>query len=333
MLPTARELLRLAEAGGFDTGALEKVIRLAELLDGVERQPELKGSLALKGGTALNLFAGPPRRLSVDLDFNFIGAEDRDQMLALKPRVEHLLEAIARSQGYSLQKSAPAHAGSKLFLGYTRISDGQADRVELDVNYLHRVCLLPTERRRMWRPDGESPEATLLSWAEIAAGKLVALLDRAAPRDAWDVAQVPGISPWPWPPVAFRSIFIALAGSLPRGLPDYGEHSLARITETEVSRLLWPMLIRGERPKASSLREAAWAVLSPLLALSSPEREYCERLQRGELVPELLFPGNAEIAERARRHPGLQWKAQHAGEHARKSNRPKPWPQDGVFSG
>ena len=49
----------------------------------VSRQPVLSRALALKGGTALNLCFGPPRRLSVDLDFNYIANVERERMLVL----------------------------------------------------------------------------------------------------------------------------------------------------------------------------------------------------------------------------------------------------------
>ncbi len=203
MLPTSRDLHELAAASGFAVGSLEKVIRLAEMLSGIGELEDLARALALKGGTALNLFFGPPSRLSVDLDFNFVGAENREEMLALRPEVERRLQALARSQGFGVQVSAESHGGRKLYLAYTRLADGQPDRIEVDVNYLHRVCLLPSERRRMWHPDGEGPSATLMSWPEIAAGKLVAFLDRAAPRDAWDV-HAPGVP---------RAAALAAAGS------------------------------------------------------------------------------------------------------------------------
>lgn len=44
---------------------LEKVLRLQEFLESVDRHPFLSGRLALKGGSAINLFFGPPKRLSV----------------------------------------------------------------------------------------------------------------------------------------------------------------------------------------------------------------------------------------------------------------------------
>ena len=72
----------LATETGFRSDTLEKLIRLGGLAADIGRHPMLSRVLALKGGTALNLMFGPPARLSVDLDFNYIGHEDREAMQA-----------------------------------------------------------------------------------------------------------------------------------------------------------------------------------------------------------------------------------------------------------
>lgn len=56
-MTVSRERLLAESAGtGFAPAMLEKVIRLLGVLDLVNRHPRLAGKLALKGGTALNLF-------------------------------------------------------------------------------------------------------------------------------------------------------------------------------------------------------------------------------------------------------------------------------------
>ena len=79
---SAEHIQRLAAETGFRLETLEKVIRLGELVADIGRHPLLSRVLALKGGTALYLMFGSPARLSVDLDFNYIGQEERAGMLA-----------------------------------------------------------------------------------------------------------------------------------------------------------------------------------------------------------------------------------------------------------
>lgn len=82
----SREFLdHCAVETGFLHESLEKVIRLGEVAGDIAHHPLLNGTLLLKGGTALNLCFRVPLRLSVDLDYNYIGAVERETMI-LVPR-------------------------------------------------------------------------------------------------------------------------------------------------------------------------------------------------------------------------------------------------------
>ena len=108
MSPSLEYLERCAAETGFQVTPLEKVVRLAELAANMARHPFLGKALALKGGTALNFSFSPPGRLSVDLDYNYIGEVERAKMLEERPRVEEAVVELARRQGYRVQPSAEA---------------------------------------------------------------------------------------------------------------------------------------------------------------------------------------------------------------------------------
>jgi predicted nucleotidyltransferase component of viral defense system len=314
-------LIDLAASTGFRPETLEKVDRLVGLLDDVSRHPLLSRVLALKGGTALNLGFGPPRRLSVDLDFNYVGSVVREAMGAERPEIERAVERITRAQGYRVQQSKKEHAGHKYFLGY-RNNFGSTDRVEIDLNYLHRVPLGPLLHLDLWRPDGaRGPSVPTVCVEELCVGKLCALLDRALPRDTYDAIRLPVIAGARWNR-RLRRLFIALAGTLARPLHDYGKERLAKVTEEAVRDQLHPMLSGADRPSAEQLRRECWAVLAPLLDLTEAEREYAERLQAGELRLELLFPDDDRQADLLRSHPALLWKVRSA--KSKRSTRVRP---------
>ncbi|MDD3842426.1 MAG: nucleotidyl transferase AbiEii/AbiGii toxin family protein [Candidatus Izemoplasmatales bacterium] len=67
----ANVLSRLAVQMGVVRNTLEKVIRLAEILRFINTNDILKGKLALKGGTAINLIYSDLPRLSVDIDLDY----------------------------------------------------------------------------------------------------------------------------------------------------------------------------------------------------------------------------------------------------------------------
>ena len=114
-----------------------------------------------------------------------------------------------------------------------------------------------------------------------------------------------------------RSLFVALAGTLNHPLYTYGPDRWGRIDDRAVREQLHPTLGHMVQPDASELREAAGAVLEPMLRLTAAEREYTDRLQTGDLRPELLFPTDPETAGRLERHPALRWKARNAARHGR----------------
>ena len=93
------EVLSVVEATGFKAEMVEKVLHLLNLLNLLNSHPFLKGKWVLKGGTALNMFMLALPRLSVDIDLNYIGALDREEMLAERPRIEQAAQAVFSREG------------------------------------------------------------------------------------------------------------------------------------------------------------------------------------------------------------------------------------------
>lgn len=103
---TEADLNRVAAGTGFQLEPLEKVIRLLALLDALRSHPFLKPRVVLKGGTALNLFVLDVPRISVDIDLTYIGAADRETMLAERPKVEQAGPGGVRAARHPDQASA-----------------------------------------------------------------------------------------------------------------------------------------------------------------------------------------------------------------------------------
>lgn len=319
-MPVSIEFLeRAAGATGFAIGALEKVVRLGELAADVARHPLLGTGLALKGGSALNLCWGVPTRLSVDLDYNVIGHPDRAATLAARPAVEAAVEELGRRRGYLVQRSPETFAGRKVYLGFTSVS-GAPDRIEVDLNFVFRTPVGSPEVRRLWQPGGlDHQPALVVSLDELCIGKLLALLDRGAARDAWDAGRLPDLAGVATIAPRFRALFIALAATLDHPLASYSKERLAaRVDERTVREQLAPMLMAGRSPDATDLVERAWAVVGPLLQLTAAEAAFMEAIARGEFRPELL--GDA-AALSLNGHPAIEWKLKNVREHRPRTRR------------
>jgi predicted nucleotidyltransferase component of viral defense system len=140
---TPQEMVREVAATGFGAEPLEKVFRLMALLDALNSHPFLKTRIALKGGTALNLFHFDVPRLSVDIDLNYIGAADRETMLADRSQVEQAVQAVCSREALAIKRMPPDHAGGKWRLTYVG-AKGAPGNLELDINFMLRTP----------RPDG-----------------------------------------------------------------------------------------------------------------------------------------------------------------------------------
>lgn len=308
----SREYLeRLSEATSFRPDTLERVLRLERLLDQVSRHAYLGPRLVLKGGTAFNLFYARAPRLSVDLDFNYVGAAGRETMLGEQPEVQRAVEQIAAAEGYKVQRGRDEHAGRKLYLNYLN-GLGTPDHIEVDLNYMFRIPLVPPELRAGWTPDADVPcRARVAGLEEVMAGKLVAFLDRVAARDLYDLASFVADPP-KHDATTFRRLFVGLSGTLPKALSTYTPRHLESFTQKILDTELAPMVRTGEPLQIEPLKSRVAPLLSDLLALSARERQYVDRLQWGEFLPELVAEDHQELLTRLRNHPALRWKVENA---------------------
>ena len=322
---TPQALAKEVAATGFSAEPLEKVFRLMALLDALNSHPFLKTRIALKGGTALNLFHFDVPRLSVDIDLNYLGAVDRDTMLAERPKVEQAVQAVCSREGLAIKCVPTDHAGGKWRLTYVG-AKGSPGNLELDVNFMLRTPLWPCVTKDC-HPVGSVRAAPVrvLDLHELTAGKLAALLARSASRDVFDAHALlvtPGLDP-----AKLRLGFVVYGGA---NRKDWRAVSAADVTAepNEVQMGLAPML-RADRVPAK--REvAAWAEklvaecrdrLSLVLPLSDRETEFLRQLNdEGDIAPELLTADPAMQAT-VREHPGLKWKAINVRKH---------WGRDGA---
>ena len=320
-MPSAERIRGLVTETGFRADTLEKVLRLLDVLADLRRHPLLDRVLLLKGGTALNLGFGAPQRLSVDLDFNYVGKLDRERAAAERPEVEGALERILRAQGYRAQWSAEEHAGRKCFAGY-RNHLGDLDRIEVDLNYLYREPLLSAEERRLWSPDGsDAMVVRSVSSQELIAGKMTAMLDRWALRDLFDVARVPSIASHVLCAPLFRGIFIAISATLPHPLHAYSSRMSQPVEPDRLAQELGPMMMAGTMPSPGDIVKNAWDVMRPFLELTDQELEFVDSVQEGKLHPELILAEHPDLMVRIARNPAIRWKLQNAARHAVKRRR------------
>lgn len=316
---TLQELQREASATGFRAEIIEKVLHLVGLLKALGAHPALRDSHALKGGTALNLFTLRTPRLSVDVDINYIGAADRETMLAQRPVIDQAIGQVCQREGLQVRRIPSEHAGGKWRLSYLSAA-GQPGKLELDLNYMHRVPLWPVNPGDSHPLAGTRARAVpILDIHELAAGKLTALFSREASRDLFDTRELLKLEAIDT--AKLRLAFVVYGGMSRRDWRDIAVSDVDT-TPTDVDRMLVPVLRRDLAPDRRTLDE--WthrlvadcrSLLSKLLPLNPDERTFVEELnESGAIRPELLT-SDPEMQETIRNLPGLKWKAVNVRKH------------------
>lgn len=310
----AEEIQKYAASLGFSPNSLEKVFRLLTLLETLRSNSFLRPRIALKGGTALNLFVFDVPRLSIDIDLNYIGAPDRETMLVDRPKVEHAIQAVCAREGLIVKRVPDDHAGGKWRLSYTNTA-GLSDNLEIDLNFMLRVPLWPVKAQDSTLVGPVvAKQIPVVDVHELAAGKLAALCSRNASRDLFDAHEL--LQQTELNRDKLRLAFVVYGGL---NRKDWRTVHIEDIKADagELKRALVPMLRGGKRPKDADI--SAWTdtlisetreLMSAVLPLCKNEREFCERLNdAGEIEPALLTDDPA-MQSIIQRQPGLQWKAQ-----------------------
>ena len=186
----AEEILPIARPDGFDESTVEKVLHLVHLLDVLNSHPALREKWVLKGGTALNLFVLRHPRLSVDIDLNYIGALEREVMLADRPKVERAAQAVFSREGFAVRRVPSEHPGGKWRLSYASFT-GQPAILEVDFNFMYRQPLWEIHHADSHRlGEFQARGIPVLDLHELVAGKLSALFSRRLSRDLFDCHRV-----------------------------------------------------------------------------------------------------------------------------------------------
>lgn len=288
-------------------------MRLAAFLAELADDSFLADRLALKGGTALNLYHGHRARLSVDADLNYIGQLDRAAMEAERGPLFDRVEALAREMKYSVQLALDEPAARVYLLRYTG-ANGNKDHIKLDLNLLERApLLLPVERRA---PPAvleiEGPPVPCLQLPEVAGSKLATLLLRGACRDLFDVAMLAPRKDVDWTLTRKIAIFHGFLDDV--GLGTMRLDRVQDVTQADYDGGLRNLLRKGHEVSLDDLKAAAAPVADTVLRLDAEEEACRQALLRGEWRPRLLFgdhPVNPDLA----RHPGMAWRLRNP--HAR----------------
>jgi len=143
---------------------------------------------ALKGGTAINLFLRDMPRLSVDIDLTYVPVADRRTSLkGIDSGMKRIADGITKgvpNVELSTSTLKGENCTTKLLM---RVDEAQ---IKIEVTPVLRGCVYEPAMKRV-SPKVEEQfgfaEMTVVNFADLYAGKIMAALDRQHPRDLFDV--------------------------------------------------------------------------------------------------------------------------------------------------
>ncbi len=274
--------------------------------------PYLKDRFVLKGGTALNLFCFESiKRLSVDIDLNYIGSVDKKTMMTERVIINEAIFSILQSNGLEQYRAPNHYAGGKFVWLYDSIL-GSKGTLDIDVNYMHRLPLWPINYRSTKISGYENWLAPVLDIHELAAEKLSALFERNVSRDLFDANNL--LNHHHLDIEKLRVAFAVYIGMTKINLDDLNTDFI-QVNLRDMKNKLLPVLIQRNLPRTPP-RLQKWSEelllelrkgLGMLLPLTQNEVKFINMIRKSGVIKPNLITTDPELLEKIPMQPGLLW--------------------------
>jgi len=298
-----RELRKIQRDTGFNPGFIEKVYQLTRILEAVYSDNNLKEYLALKGRTALNFIYLNIPRLSVDLDFNFVGALEKNKMLQLRPTVTDRIKVVADSLGLTISKKPFSYILDRFLLRY-RSLQGLRDSIRIEINYLERIPVVVPVQKSFHHFFGDIERFKVKTYQpeELGAMKTKALVERLYARDLYDIYNISQLDLQNRIMRKLMLLYILMANrepelqSIVRKIAQYnGRHFMQQIN---------PFISSSQNIDASQVKQDVVEFYKKVLVLDGNDKKFLENIKQKVMDMELLFGGDI-CNPAANTHPSL----------------------------
>ena len=300
---------RQAKELGFVRDTFEKVCRLADVLSFMESDSLLSDSLALKGGTAINLTVFNLPRLSVDIDLDYSRNVSREVMQQERISISSHIQKYMAALGYSLSpKTKQYHALDSFVFEYVN-AGGMRDNLKIEINYMLRCHLFSVKRRMVQLPWNEKKiTVNSVDPMEIFSAKAVALFNRAAARDLYDIFNLQKYRLFDESQEdMFKKCIIFYFAIASEVVPEHFDFDrISDISAQKIKTDLIPVLRRTEHFDFPTAQGQVEAYLKGIL-LPEGDLSFWAVFANGEYKPELLFD-DVELLARIEQHPMALWK-------------------------
>ena len=307
---TAKEINKIADKTNFNKNTCEKVLRLFSILNFINNS-EIANMVALKGGTAINLFLLDLPRLSVDIDLDFILPLAKESMLSYRKQIDYLIRNFMKKDGYHLSdKSKFVHTLDSYVYSYSTTSSSN-DILKIEINYSNRVHILKPSIKKSTNILTETCSFSILDDNELIGSKINALLVRTTPRDVYDVYNfIKNNMILDKILVKKIAIFYACLGSnIPINFDDIINKAIEKIQNLNYQKIketLITVLHKGIKFDVVEVTTNVSAFIKEIFVLDANDIEFINNINSKSYNPNILFKGYQ--IENISNHPMALWK-------------------------
>lgn len=301
-------LVDLCSKTNFIKDNLEKVLRLNEILMFLNSDEELKGKLALKGGTAINLTAVNLPRLSVDIDLDYTINIGATELEVEKKNIKDKIIDYMTSQDYFISKDAREHYALLSFIFSYVNNAGNRDNIKIEINFMDRCHILPLVKKDIYTGDiFQSHEILTLNEIELYASKINALICRATPRDLYDVyAMIQNDIIKDKSLLRKCLIFYNMIGG-EQNIDSLDYNNVKSINFMKFKTQLRPALSKSDKFKLEEAKDIVINFVKELVEFDAKDIEFINEFKLNRYRPELLFD-EVEIIHGIINHPMAKWR-------------------------
>ena len=320
---TRQYLTELALKTNFIKDNLEKALRLSEILRFLNNEPNLKGKLVLKGGTAINFTSVDLPRLSIDIDLDFTELLSKEEIEKEKNKLSKRLTDYMWQEGYSLNAEPRRHY-ALLSFSFAYINNvGNRDSVKVEINFMDRCHILPLEHKKiMGKGVIDDFEILVLNATELYASKINALLSRTTPRDLYDVNTMINNKIIENKELLRKClVFYNMVGG-DQDIDNVSFKNVEGINFMKFKTQLRPVLSKDDKFNLEEAKTNVISFLRDLITIDQEEQRFIDEFRAKNYMPELLF-SDKTIVDNIKHHPMALWRCQDKFVSSIRSNKAK----------
>jgi predicted nucleotidyltransferase component of viral defense system len=231
-------------------------------------------------------------------------------MLVQRKTIHSLIHKYMIRQGYDLKpKSKSPHSLDSFVYRYVGLS-GNADNIKIEINYSLRAHVDPSEYVDAIHPFFSNDfQIHRLSVIEIFAGKINALLSRAAARDLYDVNNMIKNQLIKDEHIVHlkKSVLFYFAITSKTNKDAFDLTAIDRMDSRKIKRDLTPVLSKADTFNLEEAKEVVNQYLLTLLVFTPDEKRFMDLFMKKRYEPALLFD-HEQVLSRIRNHPMALWR-------------------------